>query len=618
MRTRTAARTAAVRSVAPATPTAADPASRPLTARRAATPPSELVADLDDASFDVYNRLSHAALAQLTLGISPFALALAVADWAIHLAASPGKQAALRLKALRKLVRWGLQTTRQLGTNDLVTPSIEPLPGDRRFTDPAWQQWPFSMWYQGFLFAQQWWHVATTDVPGVTKRNANLVNFMVRQWLDTWAPSNFIATNPVVLGRTVAEAGSNLAQGALHWIEDWERAVMQRPPVGSEAWHVGRELAATPGSVVLRNRLVELIEYTPTTATVHPEPVFIVPAWIMKYYILDLTERDSMVRWLLDQGHRVFVVSWKNPGPDDRDLGMDDYLRLGVREPLAWIRDRCAGARVHATGYCLGGTLLAIAAAALAREGDDSLATITLLAAQTDFKEAGELTLFINESQLAFLDDLMWQQGYLTGAQMAGSFRLLRSNDLIWSRSLRQYLMGEREPVNALGAWNADSTRMPYRMNSEYLHRLFLDNDLAEGRYVVEGAPVALADIRTPVFLVATEHDHVSPWRSVYKLHLTADAEITFVLASGGHNVGIVSPPGDAASAPRRSWRLRTHAADAPHLAPDRWLAETVPQPGSWWPAWHDWLAARSGHRQAAPSAPLALDAAPGQYVMQR
>jgi polyhydroxyalkanoate synthase len=618
MARRTAARTRAVLSLAPVASPGTEPAATPVATRRARTSQAESAIDLDDAAFDVYNRLSHAALAQLTLGISPFALALAVADWAIHLAASPGKQAALRLKALRKLIRLGLQTSRQLGTNEAFTPSIEPLPGDRRFADPAWQQWPFSMWYQGFLFAQQWWHVATTDVPGVTKRNANLVNFMVRQWLDMWAPSNFVATNPVVLGRTVADAGSNLAQGALNWLEDWERAVMQRPPVGSEAWHVGRDLAATPGSVVLRNRLVELIEYTPTTPTVHPQPVFIVPAWIMKYYILDLTERDSMVRWLLDQGHRVFVASWKNPGPDDRDLGMDDYLRLGVREPMAWIRDRCGGARVHGTGYCLGGTLLAIAAAALAREGDDSLATLTLLAAQTDFKEAGELTLFINESQLAFLDDLMWQQGYLTGAQMAGSFRLLRSNDLIWSRSLRQYLMGEREPVNALGAWNADSTRMPYRMHSEYLHRLFLDNDLAEGRYRVDGAPIALSDIRAPVFLVATEHDHVSPWRSVYKLHLTADAEITFVLASGGHNVGIVSPPGGEASDTRRHWRLRCHRAEAPHLAPDRWLAESEPRPGSWWPAWHDWLAAHSGPRQRAAEPPAGLDAAPGQYVLQR
>jgi len=339
----------------------------------------------------------------------------------------------------------------------------------------------------------------------------------------------------------------------------------------------------------------------------------------MKYYILDLSEHNSLVRHLTDQGFTVFMVSWKNPDTDDRDLGMNDYLSLGVMDALEAVSAVTKGQKVHALGYCLGGTLLSIAAAAMARDGDERLQSVTLLAAQVDFTEAGELTLFINESQLTYLEDLMWDQGYLDTKQMAGAFQLLRSNDLIWSRVIHDYLMGERSEMIDLMAWNADATRMPYRMHSEYLRHLFLKNDLAEGRYLVEGRPVVISDIRAPVFMVGTERDHVAPWHSVYKFNLLSDTDVTFVLTSGGHNAGIVSEPGH----PRRHYRIQSRIKDAPYTDPDRWLAETETTDGSWWPALVGWLAERSGDPVKPPSlgakaegyAPLCD--APGTYVFQ-
>jgi polyhydroxyalkanoate synthase len=338
-----------------------------------------------------------------------------------------------------------------------------------------------------------------------------------------------------------------------------------------------------------------------------------------------LRETNSLVRYLVGRGHTVFMISWKNPTVSDRDFGMQDYLDLGPLKALEIVRTIVPGApKVHAVGYCLGGTLLSIAAAKLARECHDCLRTVTLLAAQTDFTEAGELMLFINDSQVAWLEDMMWDKGYLDTSQMAGAFQLLRSNDLVWSTMVRQYLLGERAPVSDLMSWNSDATRMPYRMHSEYLRHLFLDNDLAEGRYRVDGKPVSLSDVRIPIFAVATIRDHIAPWRSVYKLTWLTQSDITFVLASGGHNVGIVSPPGEANKAPNRDYRIGTIANTDYHVDADSWMQGATRHPGSWWPAWAKWLEAWSGEPVAPP--PMGATAqgyapqmdAPGSYVLQR
>jgi Poly(3-hydroxyalkanoate) synthetase len=568
---------------------------------------------------DIVDRSLHATAARFTMGLSPAALAESYLDWATHLAFSPGKRLQLVDKAARKTVRFANYAFRYASESGKANRCIEPLPHDRRFVGEDWQRWPYNFMYQAFLLNQQWWHNATSGIRGVTKQHENMVQFVSRQILDMFSPSNFLLTNPEVLRHTVSKGGMNLVSGFQNLIEDWDRRISGKKPVGTEDFVVGRNVAVTPGKVIYRNRLIELIQYAPATDKVRPEPVLIVPAWIMKYYILDLSPQNSLVKHLTQQGFTVFMISWKNPSPEDRDLGLDNYRTLGVMAALDTIRAIVPNQKVHTVGYCLGGTLLSIAAAAMARDGDDRLKSITLLAAQTDFTEAGELMLFINESQLAFLEDMMWEQGFLDTTQMAGAFQMLRSHDLLWSGMIREYLMGERDPMIDLMAWNADTTRLPYRMHSEYLRRLFLNNDLAEGRLIVEGKPIALTDIRAPIFTVGTVHDHVAPWRSTYKISLQTETDVTYLLTSGGHNAGVISEPGHDG----HSFQVMTKKANDHYVDPDAYLAAAPRKDGSWWPEWVAWLATRSGAASAPPSMGAAaagyapLCDAPGTYVFQ-
>lgn len=588
-----------------------------------AAPPASAYDDFDaDAAgqlAELVDRTAHAAMARLSFGLSPAALAAAWADWAAHLAASPGKQMHLLEKAWRKQSRLWQYAMRCAFTPDgSPEPCIEPLDQDKRFRGDAWQKPPYNLIYQNFLLTQQWWHNATTGIGGVTPQHEHAVSFAARQILDVFAPSNFLATNPELIERTVSEGGANLARGFQTFIDDWQRLAGNRPPAGTEAFRVGENVATAEGQVVHRNRLMELIQYAPTTDKVRPEPILIIPAWIMKYYILDLSEQNSLVRWLTAQGYTVFMVSWRNPDSSDRDMGMEEYRKLGVMQALDAVQSITGSDRIHATGYCLGGTLLQIAAAAMARDGDDRLASISLLAAQADFTEAGELLLFINESEVAFLEDMMWAKGYLDSAQMAGAFQILRSNDMIWSKILHDYLMGDRAPMIDLMAWNADATRMPYKMHSEYLRKLFLENQLATGKFEAGNRPIALTDIDAPIFAVGTETDHVAPWRSAYKVHLLMDCDVTFVLTSGGHNAGIVSEPGH----PRRHYRIKQTRHGETYADPDTWFKQAALKEGSWWPEWGGWLDSRSGDPVAPPpmgnSAYPPLCAAPGGYVLQK
>ena len=572
-----------------------------------------------DGIAETLDRAAGAAIAQMTAGLSPITILQAFSDWGHHLAFAPGKQLQLTAKAARKYVRLFDYAVRSAGDRD-AAPAIEPLPQDRRFADPAWQQPPFNLLSQAFLLNQQWWHAATTGVGGVGSHHEDIVEFTARQMLDILAPTNFLTTNPVLQRKIVETGGQCLVDGFRHLIEDMQHLVRGLPPAGTDAFRVGETVATARGKVVYRNRLIELIQYAPTTDTVRPEPILIVPAWIMKYYILDLSPENSLVQWLTSQGFTVFMISWHNPDSEDRDLDMEAYRQLGPMAAPDAVSAITGAPAVHAVGYCLGGTLLSIAAATMAREGDDRLASVTLFAAQTEFSEPGELGLFIDEGQLNLLEKMMWSRGYLDSGQMGGAFQILKSNDLVWSRILSEYLMGERAPLNDLMAWNADGTRMPYAMHSQYLRRLFLDDDLAEGKYKVNGRTIALSAIRRPLFVVGTERDHVAPWHSVHKIHLLTGAEITFVLTSGGHNAGIVSEPGHNG----RRYRVLTRETDGLSYDPEEWERHAEKKQGSWWTEWGDWLASRSGAPGAPPSmgaadkgyAPIAD--APGHYVLER
>ena len=571
----------------------------------------------DVPSFETLNRIARALTARVTQGISPHAQASAWFDWLSHLSRAPGRQVELALLASAYAIRlMGLAAG-----EDGKPPPFEPEPTDRRFADPAWMQMPYQWWQQAFLAQEAWWKAATRPVRGIQPKDAARTAFMAHQWLDAISPSNIPWLNPVIVRRTLEERGANLMRGWQYWLDDCQRmaTLTQSPP--STQFRVGEEIAVTPGRVVYRNHLIELIQYEPATPNVVAEPVLIVPAWIMKYYVLDLAPEHSLVRDLVSRGFTVFMVSWRNPTEKDRDLNFDAYRLCGVMDSLQAINAILPGRKVHACGYCIGGTLLSIAAATMALNGDDRLATVTLLAAQTDFSEAGELMLFVDESQVAFLEDMMWDQGVLDTKQMAAAFEMLRANDLIWSRTMNHYLLGERETETDLTAWNADQTRMPYRMHSQYLRALFLENRLTAGRYAVDGKVIALKDLRSPMFVVGTETDHIAPWQSVYKVHLFTDTEMTFVLTNGGHNAGIVSEPGHRG----RHYLSATRKPGEAYVDPVTWAARATRYDGSWWPCWADWLAAHSTSERVPPpqmGAPergyAPLCPAPGTYVHQR
>lgn len=555
-------------------------------------------------------------LAGATGGLAPEVYVLAWLDWATNLASRPASQLELAGDAANKtLDSW------MFAVNAITGRAPVTADADARYGGAAWQQWPFNVYAHTYRNVTDWWQSALSAVPGVAPHHARNLALIGNNALEAASPANYLATNPELLQTTQAESGQNLLRGMRHWFKDLELLYARGGAAQRDEFVVGRDVAVTPGKVVLRNPLVELIQYGPTTPPVYAEPIVIVPAWIMKYYILDLSPHNSLVRYLVSQGHTVFMISWKNPRTEDRDLGLDDYLQLGIRDVIEAVAALVPQRRMHMVGYCIGGTLLSIAAAALAAEGDQRFASLSLLAAQTDFSEPGELSLFISPSQIEMLEAAMQRSGVLTAEQMGAAFTLLRSRDLLWVPAVNKYLRGQLDKPNDLMAWNADGTRMPCRMHTEYLRELYLDNALACGTFVAQGKAVDLAVLRCPMFIVGTETDHVAPWRSVYKVRaLTRSDDYTFLLTSGGHNAGIVSGPTHL----RRRHRMLTWTDAQATLTADAWLAQAPLAQGSWWPSWQLWLAAHSSAQRVAapPTGNTAagyppLDDAPGLYVRQ-
>ncbi|TNF56168.1 MAG: alpha/beta fold hydrolase [Burkholderiales bacterium] len=546
-----------------------------------------------------------AALARWSQGLAPASLLPAAAAWGTSLASSPGTQLQLWQQAVRLGQDWWSAGGRPQENG--------------RYSDSAWQRWPWAPLAGIHEAAEHWWHQATR-IDGVSPHVKEQVGFYARQWLDMVAPSNHLMSNPQALHRAIGSRGASLAKGWQLMQEDIMHMVGQTARPIPQGLVPGQELATTQGRVVMRNHLVELIQYEAATPRVQAAPVLIVPSCIMKYYILDLSRHNSMVRWLAEQGHTVYIVSWRNPQASDAGIGFDDYVRLGVLDCLSWVRQACDHP-VHLAGYCLGGTFAAVATAHLCRRPapapQDVPASLTLLAAETDFSEPGEMGVLIDEAQVRMIEAVMKRQGFLSGRQMAGSFQFLHAADLVWARRTQRWLMGEEVVDSDLMAWNADTTRLPATMHSQYLRRFYLDNALANGRLRFEGDTVQLRDVRLPLFVVGTEKDHVSPWRSVFKVHQLVAGDVRFVLTSGGHNAGIVSEPGHAG----RHFRMADTRSSDSRPTPQEWLCVSQTHQGSWWTAWHDWLGGLAV-ADPVPARPVPFDPllpqAPGSHVMVR
>lgn len=564
-----------------------------------------------------FDRMLHAWLAEITLGISPASLILAYIDWFLHLLVYPIKQQELLRDANRKIEMF-LNYVKYSLLGQKCDPCIVPQKKDSRFENRLWQELPFAFYAQGFLLTEHWWQLATTHIHGVSRHHTEIVNFVTRQWLDMLSPSNFLPTNPEVIKTTLDEQGQNLIKGLDHLIDDLSRFIQNELPRDAEQFKLGTDLATCEGKIIYRNSLFELIQYAPKTQKVYPEPILIIPAWIMKYYILDLSPNNSMVKFLLEKGHTVFMISWKNPDKEDSSHGLSDYLKEGVIKAIEIVSKVVPNQKIHATGYCVGGTILTMAAAYLAKHNKNLLKSLTLFATQIDFADAGELLMFIDESELAYLDDLMWNQGNLKKWQLSGAFNMLRSKDLIWSRWVRDYLKGKEEKMFDLMAWNADATRIPYKLHAEYLRSLYLNNDLIEHRYQFEDTIIDLDEIRIPVFAVATEKDHIAPWKSVFKLHALLATELTFILTNGGHNAGIISEPGHK----DRKFEIRVSNSRDHYISPEKWREKAEKKSGSWWLTWQNWLKNDSQAKTTPPEMGAKefkpIEDAPGQYVLIR
>ena len=498
-------------------------------------------------------------------------------------------------------------------------PPIELGLADRRFRDPLWAQEPFRSLAAAQLALEAQWKAAAKQYAGLNERDHKRLEFLGSLALNSWSPVNFPWTNPEVIAAAWQTGGMNFWNGAAILAEDVMRAALRDKPRGMERFKVGETIATTPGDIVFRNELMELIQYRPVTAEVHREPVLIVPAWIMKYYILDLTPPNSLVRHLVGQGFTVFIVSWKNPEPAGEGSSIADYVRKGVCAALEAIETCIPSEKIHAVGYCLGGVVLTIATAAMKSKGKEELASLSLLATQTDFTEAADLTLFLDEVQLSILEDAVQTNAGIDIRQIAGLSYLVRAKEMSFAKLVERYLLAKPKPPTDIDAWMADPPRTPARAQQQFLRQLVLDKSLSVGAYRMDGHAEALKDINVPLFLLGAERDHAVPWRSVYKSAQCRSADTTFILTGGGHTAGVISPPGK----PRAHYRILAGNKGARDLTPDGWYDQTPEIHESWWPDWVSWLETHSAI--ALVPAPVTggckglppLAQAPGLYVLE-
>ena len=508
---------------------------------------------------------------------------------------------------------WQSAWMKMLG-HDLV-PVAAPAKGDSRFKDDDWSgNFVFDYIKQSYLIAARHIQHAVAGVEGLPEESQKKIAFFTRQYVDALAPSNFAATNPQVLRETMASGGQNLIKGLNNLLADIEKGEGQlRISMTDErAFQLGRNVATTPGKVVFQNSLLQLIQYVPATAQVFRRPLLIIPPWINKYYILDLRASNSFIKWAVEQGHSVFVVSWVNPDKALAQKSFDDYLTEGALGAMDAVRAATGEDQLNVIGYCLGGTLLGATLAWLAAKGDARVAAATFFVSLLDFSQPGELGVFIDEGQVQNLERRMNERGFLEGSEMASTFNLLRSNDLVWSFVINNYLMGKDPFPFDLLYWNSDSTRMPARMHSFYLRNMYMKNLLGvPGGITLAGVPIDLSTVKVPAYFISTVEDHIAPWKTTYKGARYLGGPVRFVLGGSGHIAGIVNPP---SGKKYHYWTSETFAPDA-----DAWLQGAKQHPGSWWEDWQRWMAAHNGEDRVPARIPSrAIEDAPGSYVMQR
>jgi len=549
------------------------------------------------------------------LPVDPLNVAGAFVEMTQKLMADPAKLLQAQYSLWQDYMTLWQRTAQRILGGETVPPVVVPSPADRRFKDQAWNDSAvFDYIKQSYLLTARWLQGTVRQVEGLDDKTAKKVDFYTRQFVDAMAPSNFVLTNPQVLRATIESGGENLVRGLEHMLEDLERGKgrLSIKMTDTDAFKIGENIATTPGKVVYQNDLLQLIQYAPTTETVQKRPLLVIPPWINKFYILDLRPDNSFVRWAVSQGHTVFMVSWVNPDTHLAGKTFADYMREGPLACLDAIEKATGEREVNVIGYCLGGTLLAATLAYMAAKDDDRFMSATFFVSLTDFKEAGELSVFIDEAQLEFLEDRMKENGYLEGADMATTFNMLRANDLIWSFVVNNYLLGKEPFPFDLLYWNSDSTRMPAAMHSFYLRNMYQANKLVQpGGITLAGVPIDLRKVTIPTFFLSTKEDHIAPWKSTYAATQIFQGPRKFVLSASGHIAGVVNPP------PKTKYGHWTNDKLPP--SPEDWLAGAVYSADSWWPVWEAWIAQYGGERIPArkPGAGKlkAIEDAPGSYV---
>lgn len=502
---------------------------------------------------------------------------------------------------------------------DKPAPLIEPDSGDGRFKHQAWTDNPtFDALKQGYLLATKTLLESIDNAPDIDEETRLRVRFFAKQFCAAMSPTNFLFTNPAVIEETFRTGGANLVRGAENLLEDKEKNAGRAALVDKSAFALGKNIALSKGDVVFRNDLIELIEYAPSTENRYERPFLFIPAYINKFYIMDLQPANSFMKYCVDNGLHTFIVSWRNPGAELTHLNMEDYVELGALTAARAVKQISGAKDINIAGYCIGGTLTAMTLAYLARTGEQLAVSATFFATMLEYTigGVGDLRAFLSPEAVALVTKKMEQRGYMDGAEMADTFNLLRSADLIWNPAVNRYLMGKDAPAFDLLYWNSDATRLPRTMQNYYLNNLYLENNLVKpDKLLVKGVPIDLGRIKNDTYCVATQEDHIAPWRSVYRMTQLFGGEIQFRLGASGHIAGIINAPAKA----KGSWR----AAPSNLPNPDDWFASSVVTPGSWWPNWLAWVAERSGgQRPVSESRPggadfPALYPAPGKYVLE-